>query len=135
MSYRMSGKRCTRRWLAYNASNSHLRMPTSLLSPPARRPVFRLPDSLRMRFGVLARTVAAVVGGYLLAALTAALMSLHLPMARVDAVMTGTMTALVVFPAAVMWSFAARTALRAWIGLAVPVGLLALPFALSGGAA
>lgn len=110
-------------------------MSTSLLKPPARRPAFRLSDSLRLRFGVLARTVAAVAGGYLLAALTAALMGLHLPMARVDAVMTGTMIALVVFPCAVMWSFAARTALRAWIGLAVPVALLALPFVVSGGAA
>ena len=86
-------------------------------------------ESARMRFGVAARTLAALVGGYALASLAAALLGLMLPMARADAVMTGTMVALVVFPCAVMWSFAARSAARAWAGLLVPVAVLGAVFA------
>jgi len=75
------------------------------------------------------RTLAAVIGGYALASLAAALLGLMLPMARVDAVMTGTMVALIVFPCAVMWSFAARSALRAWVGLLLPIAALGAVFA------
>jgi hypothetical protein len=41
--------------------------------------------------------------------------------------MTGTLASFLVFAVAVMWVFAARTALRAWSGLAIaaaPMGLL-----------
>jgi len=81
-------------------------------------------EPARMRIGVAMRTLAAVIGGYALASLAAALLGTMLPMERVDAVMTGTMVALVVFPCAVMWSFAARSAARAWAGLAVPIAVL-----------
>ncbi|ARN21465.1 hypothetical protein [Piscinibacter gummiphilus] len=83
----------------------------------------------RMRVGVAMRTLAAVIGGYVLASLAAALLGTMLPMERVDAVMTGTMVALLVFPCAVMWSFAARSAARAWAGLAVPIFVLGAVFA------
>ena len=82
-----------------------------------------------MRVGVAMRTLAAVIGGYALASLAAALLGTMLPMERVDAVMTGTMVALLVFPCAVMWSFAARSAARAWAGLLVPIAVLGAVFA------
>lgn len=91
---------------------------------------------LRYRLGVASRAVAAIAGGYGVAALCAAALALSLPaafgMARSEAAMTGTLASFLVFAVAVMWVFAARSAWRAWIGLviaAAPLGalLLALP--------
>ncbi|SFP44084.1 Protein of unknown function [Variovorax sp. OK605] len=98
---------------------------------------------VRYRLGVASRAVAAIAGGYGVAALSAALLALCLPalfgMARSEAAMTGTLASFLVFAIAVMWVFAARTALRAWSGLAiaaVPMGLLlALLMRSAGGAA
>ena len=78
---------------------------------------------VRYRLGVASRAVAAIAGGYGVAALSAALLALCLPplfgTARSEAAMTGTLASFLVFAVAVMWVFAARTALRAWSGLAV----------------
>lgn len=95
--------------------------------PSAPGPRHALSEAARYRWGVASRTVAAVAGGYVLAALAAAVMARHLPMVRPDAVIAGTLTALVVFPCAVLWCFAASTARRAWAGVALPALLLGLP--------
>ncbi|HEX7865999.1 MAG TPA: DUF3649 domain-containing protein [Variovorax sp.] len=86
---------------------------------------------VRHRLGVASRAVAAIAGGYGIAALSATVLALCLPaafgMARSEAAMTGTLASFIVFALAVMWVFAARTALRAWFGLvvaALPLGLL-----------
>ncbi len=96
-----------------------------------RRPARALTAGVRYRLGVASRAVAAIAGGYGVAALSAALLALCLPaafgMARSEAAMTGTLASFIVFAVAVMWVFAARTALRAWTGLAIaalPMGLL-----------
>ena len=95
---------------------------------------------MRYRLGVAARAAAAILGGYGIAALFAAVLALCLPaafgMARREAAMTGTLVSFIVFALAVMWVFAARTAWRAWGGLAVlalPLGLLLLLFTQTGG--
>lgn len=94
--------------------------------------------ALMYRLGVASRTVAAIVGGYALSALAAAALALYLPTTRAEAVLSGTMAAFVIYPGAVMWVFAARTAARAWLGLLLacllPGALLALHF-WGGGAA
>lgn len=70
-------------------------------------------------FGPLvSRIVAALFGGYALAALTS-VAALALPMSPVEAVLTGMQASFVVYAAAVIWVFAARSAQRAWVGLAV----------------
>jgi len=96
--------------------------------------------SFRYRFGVASRALAAIVGGYGVAALSAAALALCLPaafgMARSEAVMTGTLASFIVFALAVMWVFAARTAWRAWSGLviaAVVPGSLVLLLTRAGG--
>jgi hypothetical protein len=76
-----------------------------------------------------ARIVAAVAGGYALAALVS-VAALALPIAPVQAVLTGMLASFLVYAGAVVWSFAARSALRAWIGLllaAAPLALVAGP--------
>lgn len=79
---------------------------------------------LRYRLGVAARAVAAIGGGYGLSALVAATLSVWLPATRVEAVVTGTLAAFVVYPCAVMGVFAARSLARACAGLLVPATVL-----------
>lgn len=79
----------------------------------------------RYRLAVFSRAVAAIGGGYLLAALTTALLALCLPMARVDAVITATLLSFAIYTCAVLWVFATRSALRAWLGLLLPCAALA----------
>lgn len=88
------------------------------------------------RWGVASRAVAAIVGGYWLAALLAAVAAVALPAGRAEATVTGTLLAFVVYPGAVMWVFATGSAARAWLGLAVPcVALAAALWVLTRGAA
>lgn len=109
----------------------------------ARRPARVVTSGLRYRLGVAARAIAAIFGGYGVAALSAAVLGLCLPvafgMARSEATMTGTLSSFLVFALAVMWVFAARTALRAWSGLAIAAAslgaLLLVLLRFTGGAA
>ena len=101
---------------------------------PPRRPARVVTSGLRYRLGVAARAIAAIFGGYGVAALSAAVLGLCLPVAFGMARSEATMTAL-----AVMWVFAARTALRAWSGLAIAAAslgaLLLVLLRFTGGAA
>jgi hypothetical protein len=83
---------------------------------------------LAYRIGVGARAVAAIVGGYLLAAAATGFQALLLPalsLSRADAVMASTLFSFTVYACAVLWVFAARSAARAWLGLLLPAALLA----------
>lgn len=85
---------------------------------------------------MISRIVAAVFGGYALAAL-ASIAPLALPVDVPQAVLSGMLVSFVVYAAAVIWVFAARSAARAWAGLlaaALPL-LLAACMVWFGGAA
>lgn len=71
--------------------------------------------------GLLSRLIAAIFGGYFLAAL-ASVAVLALPMNKGQAVLTGMLASFAIYAAAVIWVFAVRSAGRAWVGLWV-VGL------------
>ena len=75
--------------------------------------------------GIVSRVLAAILGGYALAALCSIALALVLPMERADAVLTGMMVALAVQAGAVVHVFAASTALRAWAGLVMAAVALA----------
>jgi hypothetical protein len=77
------------------------------------------------RLDVAARCVAAVAGGYGIAALVAIACAWALPMAKIDAAVAGTIAGILALPVAAMGCFWARSAARAWIGAA----LFALLFA------
>ncbi|PKH13134.1 hypothetical protein BI292_05410 [Pseudomonas sp. 43NM1] len=77
-----------------------------------------LPVSYRL--AVTSRVLAAVVGGYVVAALASVSLSLWLPMARAEAVVTGMMTSFLAYLVAVLWCFACRSAWQAWLGMLVP---------------
>ncbi|SEL46038.1 Protein of unknown function [Pseudoxanthomonas sp. GM95] len=85
--------------------------------------------------GVLSRSLAAIFGGYALAASTGALMAVALPMARSQAVLTGMLTAIVICACAALWAFAVRSAWKAWWGIVTPAVLMALATWLLRGAA
>lgn len=83
-----------------------------------------LPVSYRL--AVTSRVLAAVLGGYIITALSSVCLTLWVPMARAEAVVTGMMSSFVVYLLALIWCFACRTAWRAWLGLIVPSLLLAV---------
>lgn len=70
--------------------------------------------------GVLSRSLAAIFGGYALAATCSMFFAVALPIARGQAVLTGMMVAIVLCACAALWAFATRTAPRAWVGIALP---------------
>ncbi|QQZ43062.1 DUF3649 domain-containing protein [Pseudomonas sp. SK3(2021)] len=79
------------------------------------------------RLAVMSRVLAAVFGGYLLAALSSVCLTLLLPVSRTDAVVSGMMTSFLFYLVAVLWCFACRTAWQAWLGLLLPaLGLAAI---------
>jgi hypothetical protein len=86
----------------------------------------------RWRAGVASRAVAAVGGGYLLAAIADTAMAVWLPLHRAEAVITATLASFILYLCAVLWVFAARTALRAWVGILVPTTFLAAALWMSG---
>ena len=90
-----------------------------------KMPRLRLSAGAVYRLDVATRSVAAIVGGYVLAALVTMLLSVSLPMARSEAVMTATLLSFALYTCAVMWVFATRSALRAWLGLAIPAAVIA----------
>lgn len=80
---------------------------------------------LSYRLAVTSRILAALLGGYALAALASVCLGLWLPMPRADAVTSAMMTSFLVYLVAVLWCFACRSAWQAWFGLAVPGVVLA----------
>ena len=105
--------------------------PTDPVSPTLRKTRPRAVVTPAYRAGVAARAIAAIGGGYLLAALSTRALALGLPLSPVDSVVAATLAGLVVYPCAIMWCFAAASAVRAWLGLAgacalVTIVLLAL---------
>ncbi|MBD8654178.1 iron transporter [Oxalobacteraceae sp. CFBP 13730] len=89
----------------------------------------------RYRGGVIARAVAAIGGGYVLAALGGALIALALPLPRADAVTIATLLAFVIYPCVILWVFATRSAPRACVGVAATCAALGMVLWLVGGTA
>lgn len=83
----------------------------------------------RDRLGVASRVVAAALGGYVLSALVATVLAIHLPGGRAEAAVTGMLVSFWIYALAVMWVFAVRSAARAWLGLLLagaPLAVLVL---------
>ncbi len=88
----------------------------------------------RYRLGVASRVVAAIGGGYVLAAVATGLLAMVLPMPPAEAVMGATLLSFSLYACAVLWVFAAGSALHAWGGIAVPAIILGLLLAALRGA-
>ena len=80
---------------------------------------------------LVSRIVAALFGGYALAALSSVAV-LALPLSKPQAVLTGMLASFAIYAGAVIWVFAVRNALKAWAGLLiVAVPLLPLAWSVS----
>ncbi|MES2511320.1 MAG: DUF3649 domain-containing protein [Pseudomonadota bacterium] len=67
---------------------------------------------------LISRIVAALLGGYALAAL-ACVAVLALPASKPQAVLSGMLLSFIIYTGAVIWVFIVRSAWRAWAGLAI----------------
>ncbi len=82
-------------------------------------------DRVRSTGPLLSRIVAALFGGYALAAL-ASVAVLALPMSKPQAVLTGMLASFAIYTCAVIWVFAVRSATKAWAGLFIVAAPLLL---------
>ncbi|MGP0591214.1 iron transporter [Nitrospira sp. T9] len=73
---------------------------------------------------VSSRVGAAACGGYALTYACTAWLSVILPLAKSEAVLTASMMSFVIYTAAILWAFAAITPMRAWLVLLISTGLL-----------
>lgn len=108
-------------------------MPAPPTVAPLRPALIRRLTAPPRWLGILSRCIAAILGGYLLAALVALGCAQWLGPPRAEAVLTGMLLGFAVHAGAVIWVFAAAGAGRAWLGLAVPAAVLAGGLFLSGG--
>ncbi|WP_449431223.1 DUF3649 domain-containing protein [Pseudomonas putida] len=76
--------------------------------------------SLSYRLAVTSRSLAALLGGYLLASLASVCITLLAPLSQVDATLSGMLLSFVVYLLAFIWCFACRSAWRAWSGVLLP---------------
>jgi apolipoprotein N-acyltransferase len=89
----------------------------------------RVVEAFRI-LGILSRSIAAILGGYAVAALASACLAVGLPASPAEAALTGMMASFAVMTGVVVWVFAAATALRAWLGVAIPAAVLGTLFLL-----
>ncbi len=91
------------------------------------------------RWAISSRALAAILGGYALAAGVNVALALTLKNSgpKEEVIMLATMPAFLVWAGAVVWVFSARTAWRAWAGVAIPGAVVAVAvwFLRSGGMA
>jgi hypothetical protein len=78
------------------------------------------------RWSVFSRCIAAAVGGYIIVTLLHLAMIVVLPWDSYKSLLFSSQTGYLYYTGIIIWCFAARTARRAWLGLA----LLALPLVL-----
>ncbi|WP_416466198.1 DUF3649 domain-containing protein [Pseudomonas sp. LFS044] len=81
---------------------------------------------LSYRLAVTSRSLAALLGGYLLASMVSICVALLAPMPQVDATLTGLLLSFVFYLLAFIWCFACRSAWRAWLGVLLPSLVLAM---------
>lgn len=75
---------------------------------------------------IVSRSLAALVGGYLLTFGATAFLSVYLPLARPDRVITASLLCFAVWVAAAIYAFATRSAARAWLWLILAALVLSL---------
>ncbi|WP_137818049.1 DUF3649 domain-containing protein [Pseudomonas sp. 2FG] len=78
------------------------------------------------RWAVTSRILAAILGGYALAYAATAFLAVYLPLMRSDRVVFASLACFAVYTAAILYAFAARSALRVWLVLLGLTALMAL---------
>ena len=78
------------------------------------------------RWEVTARVLAAILGGYATAYAATAFLSVYLPLVRSERVVFASLACFAVYTIAIVYAFAARSALCAWLVLVGVTVLMAL---------
>jgi hypothetical protein len=78
------------------------------------------------RWSVASRFVAAAIGGYAVVTLLQVALTALLPVADHQGLLLSSQTSYLYYTGIIVWCFAARTARRAWLGLAIAAAPLAL---------
>ena len=65
-------------------------------------------------FDILSRALAAIFGGYIVAATACGLLSLSLPLPKAESVLVAMMLSFLFYLAAALWSFSVRKNWQAW---------------------
>ncbi|MFT7128883.1 MAG: hypothetical protein ACI89U_000991 [Gammaproteobacteria bacterium] len=66
---------------------------------------------------VISRSIAALLGGFIVANAVGAALAKALPASQTDAVVMAMMLGFLVYALAALWAFAAKSARTAWLGL------------------
>lgn len=75
---------------------------------------------------------AALIGGYALAAAFGIFIAAVLALPRSETALIGNMASFAIYTGAIIWAFAVRKPLYAWLGLLVPAGLFFLVSLMAG---
>lgn len=84
-----------------------------------------LSEQAAYRWMVFFRVIAGFIGGYILTAYITMLLAEILPMSRADAVVLSSLLSYLWFCMAIIWVFAVKSALKAWLGMLVAIALFA----------
>jgi hypothetical protein len=82
---------------------------------------------------IFSRILAAIAGGFGFTSALIIALPLLLPVSRVQGVLWSTLAGFALWTGAVIWAFAARSATRAWVGLALAAAISVALVVLSGG--
>ncbi|MFV3126966.1 iron transporter [Niveispirillum sp. KHB5.9] len=80
----------------------------------------------RQRIDVALRALAAIAGGYGVAAATTAFLARVLPLSRVEVTNAAMLSSFLVFVAVALWAFSARSVARVWAIILPLAGGMAL---------
>ncbi|MGK0474691.1 MAG: hypothetical protein ACJAYV_000336 [Oleispira sp.] len=86
---------------------------------------------LQAALPVLSRSLAAIIGGYMLSSLLAILISYLLPMPTSDSVLLSLQLSFLFYSIAIIWVFSVKTAGKAWLGLLMACAISAVGLYLS----
>ncbi|WP_404343340.1 hypothetical protein [Pseudoalteromonas mariniglutinosa] len=71
--------------------------------------------SVAYRFAVVARFLAAIVGGYIFTSIFISLLSLLLPLSKLDSVLLSTTLSIAIYSCVFIWVFAVKSLAKVWI--------------------
>ena len=80
----------------------------------------------QMGLSVLSRTIAAIIGGYVLSNLLAVLISYLLPMQTADSVLLSLQLSFLFYSIVIIFVFSTKTAGKAWLGLLIACAITAI---------
>jgi hypothetical protein len=77
------------------------------------------------RWMVFSRVIAGFIGGYILTAYITMVLAQLFPMSRADAVVLASLLSYLWFCIAIIWVFAVKSAVKAWLGILGAIALFA----------